>query len=203
MTAKLEKELEAIKRKLIEKELVTFKVAEYENKKKYNSCFSSPSFYTSPTRYRMQVRVFPNGTKTGKDTHLSLFIHFVEGDHDKTLNWPFVGSITVTVLNQVEDDNHFSRSINCTAGENLRVGRNRGFTKFIPHTEIQDPCTHYLKNDTLYFRVSVDEHNHKPWLYAQITETDYHIIIYIVILCTFLLVMMYIVKRFIYFRVND
>ena len=85
----------------------------------------------------------------------------LEGEYDAKLKWPFVGEITFTLLNQLADKNH------CTADMVLGAcytqymfGALGGVPKFIPHSAL--PCNHlknsqYLKDDTLYFRVSVED----------------------------------------------
>ena len=52
------------------------------------------------------------------------------------------------------------------------VGDNWGRHHLIPHSQLgRDPVknTQYLKDDTLYFRVSVDIPDYKPWLHVQCT----------------------------------
>lgn len=62
----------------------------------------SPGFYTGPFGYRVCLRL----NVVAKDANgefLSLFIHLMQGDHDDVLEWPFVGTITLTVIDQAED----------------------------------------------------------------------------------------------------
>ena len=65
----------------------TFALSKYAKKKESNEIFVSPSFHTSPSGYRMAVRVDPNGFVEGKGTHVCM--HWKE---KMTLNWwPFTG----------------------------------------------------------------------------------------------------------------
>jgi hypothetical protein len=67
----------------------------------------------------------------------------------------FVGDVTITLLNQLEDNNHYTKTINLPA---TNPHDNLGYPGFIAHSELaHDPLknTQYLKDDTLYFRVSV------------------------------------------------
>ena len=119
----------------------------------------------------MDIRVDSNGYSSGNGTHVFVYAHFLKGNSDDKLSWPFVGEVTFTLLNQLEDKNHFSRTVNILAENNIRLvgGQfdNWGYPEFIPHSMLDyDPGenTQYLKDDTLYFRASVTIPNHNPWL---------------------------------------
>ena len=73
----------------------------------------------------------------------------------------FVGKVTVTLLNQLQDKNHHSKVIPFKASNNANVGDNLGFPSYIPHSALP---LQYLQDDALYFRVSVEVANYKPWL---------------------------------------
>ena len=72
-----------------------------------------------------------------------------------------------TLLNQLADDNHHSWTLEYETKYNANVGISVGYLQIISHSALShDPVknTQYLKNDTLYFRVTVMVGNHKPWL---------------------------------------
>ena len=74
------------------------------------------------------------------------------------------GKITLTLLNQLEDKNHHTVTI---FFKNAHVGTAWGRPNFIPHSALaHDPVknTQYLKDDKLYFRVTVEAADYKPWL---------------------------------------
>ncbi len=55
--------------------------------------------------------------------------------------------------------------LHLTNGDNTTVGDSWGDPMFIPHSALgHDPVknTQYLKDDTIYFRVKVEDN--KPWL---------------------------------------
>ena len=97
--------------------------------------------------------------------HMCPFEHIMLGRYDTSLEWPFMGKVSFTLLNQLEDKNHHTMSV---AINNARAaGPPWGFATFIPHSALAydpDKNTQYLKDDTLYFRVSVEVADHKPWL---------------------------------------
>ena len=149
---------------LSEGEAMVFKLPGYASKKEKNENFYSPPFYTSSGGYRMHIRVDANGR--GR-THVSVFTELLEGGYDDQLHWPFLGTVTYELLNQLADDKHHSRVVTFDASDDMQVGSCKGYPKFLPHSSLShDPATNtqYLLDDTLYFRVSVKVANHKPWL---------------------------------------
>ena len=60
----------------------------------------SVPFYTSPYGYRLRASLFPSGTGSGEDTHLSVYIRVIAGDYDALLDWPFRLPITVILYDQ-------------------------------------------------------------------------------------------------------
>ena len=148
-------------------ESISFAMPDYQKSKSGTKMFKSPPFYTSPDGYHMEVRVHGNGSDQGIGTHISVSIFVLEGGNDHTLKWPFQGKITFQLLNQLEDDNHHEVPLVITSEDNLRVKGNWGLPTFIPHTAlVHDSARNiqYLVDDTLYFRVSVEVADHKPWL---------------------------------------
>ena len=154
------------------------KLMQYTQRKQNNEHWYSPGFYTSPGGYKMCLCVYLNGDDDGQDTHVSCYIYLMTGKYDDTLEWPFQGEVTIELLNQLEDENH-EKSIICynelTPEEcKQRVPKGKkntkgwGIPEFIPHSELKyDPITNcqYLKDDSLYFRVSVKVISKtKPWL---------------------------------------
>ena len=147
---------------------MTFKVSDYQNKKEHNVMYTSPSFYTSSNGYHMAILVYANGISASKDKSISVFSSFLQ--YDTKLNWPFVGKVKVTLLNQLEDKNHHTKIVDIKSTHNVKAERNRdtrGYFEFVPHSQLAHDRvknTQYLKDDALYFRVSVDIPDHKPWL---------------------------------------
>ena len=151
----------------MQKKSVVFKITNYEKKKKNNEEVSSQSFYSGISEYHMSIKVYSNGNDDGEGTHVSVYVHILEGDNDDNLNWPFIGSAKIELLNQLEDKNHHLKALTFNQEDDIRVGSGWGYRRFIPHSQLShDPVnnTQYLKDDTLYFRVSVEVSGHKPWL---------------------------------------
>ena len=97
----------------------------------------------------------------------------MKGENDDHLPWPFTGTVTIELLNQLEDENHYSSNIKFIPDDasSLRVmskkaSRNGwGQRYYISHSDLgyNAPMNcQYLKDDCLYFRISVA--TGKPWL---------------------------------------
>lgn len=71
-------------------------------KGRHKAIYSQP-FYTAQHGYKMKVRLHPNGHNDGKGTHLSVYIILMKGEYDAILPWPFVKTVTVSVIDQQDD----------------------------------------------------------------------------------------------------
>ena len=154
------------------------KVDQYFKKKEKDEIWYSPGFYTSPGGYKMRLRFDSNVESEGKGTYVSCYICFMSGEYDDTLEWPFQGEVTIELLNQLKDKNHkkYTSHYNGSTPEECKQrvpkGKNNaegwGKPQFISHSELEyNPITNcqYLKDDSLYFRVSVKVTSKtKPWL---------------------------------------
>ncbi len=142
---------------------MTFELTDYRKKMDNNVRYFSPSFYTSPNGYNMKIRVYANGYGEGEGTHVSVDTCVVKGKYDDDLNWPFVGDITFKLLEDKKDHSQFSI---ITSEKNLRTQSCLRDPQFYSiHSLLHDSnsTTQYLKNDTLYFRISVQASGHRPW----------------------------------------
>ena len=155
---------------------VVIKFSEFSKHKRDEDQWLSSGFYTSAGGYKLRLNVDANGYGSGKGTHVSCFINLMPGEYDDTLDWPFQGKVTVELLNQLEDKNHYKIAIpfNDKTPDEYKNRKEKedsaelGQSQFIPHTNLghnSSTNTQYLMNDTLYFRVSVNVHSKtKPWL---------------------------------------
>lgn len=159
----------------------TFKMAAFTQLKLTGTLFFSPSFYTGPGGYKMCIRVVANGDGQGKDTHISVYAVVMRGDYDDNLEWPIKGTVVVELLNHLRDDMHHAIRFSYPEGRGdvstqrvmagERAKRGYGKTRFIPYTDLshnEEKDCQYLKDDSLYFRVTVETVNPKPWLSCSI-----------------------------------
>ena len=153
-----------------------FKVTNFEKRKRFGDKMYSPAFYTSPGGYKMCICVHANGNGDGKGTHVSVFAFLMRGENDDHLPWPFTGTVTVELLNQLQDNYYYAgeTTFHEDADVSQRVmDRETSSTGFgdpcyIPHIDlVYDEANHcqYLKDDCLYFNVKVNaKTTSKPWL---------------------------------------
>ena len=138
----------------------------FESKTRMNTEWYSAPFYSHFGGYKMCLRVFTNGSSVCKGAHVSVFIYLMKGENDDNLKWPFRGIITVTLLNQLQPNNHHLCAItydkNTSEVYNARVKERRsggwGSHKFILHTDLSHNMEKnivYLKYDCLFFSVDI------------------------------------------------
>lgn len=121
-----------------------------------NSLYLSPNIYglcNSDYRFRdkTNILIYANGLGEAKGTHVAMKINQCQFNN---------GTITCEVLNQLEDDNHYVKTIELE-------GHLPEYINLIAHCELDhDPVknTQYLKDNTLFFRVTAEMADFKPWL---------------------------------------
>ena len=143
---------------------VTIKMAGFDELKKKGTDWHSCPFYTGVGGHKMCLRVYANGTATGAGTHVSVFTCLMCGEFDSHLKWPFRGTVTFQLVNQLEDKEHRTdsyaysdltpddRATRVTDGD--RSG-GLGRPEFLPHSELGLSVANnrqYLKDDCLIFR---------------------------------------------------
>ena len=104
---------------------------------------------------------------------MSTFIAILEEKYEAELKWPFIGEVTFTLLNQLEDLS-INDEVNLRPIKDERDTGAWGYHEFISQSKLtydSGTNTQYLKDDTLYFSVSVKVANHKPWLRCTLTQT--------------------------------
>ena len=101
----------------------------------------------------------------------------MKGENDNYLPWPFTGTVTVELLNQLEDKNHHSMTMKFTSDIDIasqqvvdkeRSNLGLGWHKYIPHSDLghnMDKCCQYLKDDRLHFKIRANAASSStPWL---------------------------------------
>ena len=122
------------------------------------SCkIKSEPFYTHSCGYKLQLSLYPNGNKSGKNSHLSVYNHVIKGDYDALLPWPMKITVIVTLIGQqphefLQDKNVEHRFTHTVAEKPKSNDRNSfGSHEFLPH----DKLKRYLTDDTLFLRVCI------------------------------------------------
>ena len=150
-----------------------FKMTDFNQHITSKQKWYSPPFYTHPGGYKMCIRVDANGCGEGAGTHISVYTYLMQGKNDDNLPWPFVGEVTITLLNQLTDGNHYIRTISFQPDSNTsrrvvdgeKAPSGYGFPRFILHDHLHYNAVmscEYLKDDCLYLQVKSEPK--KPWL---------------------------------------
>ena len=141
---------------------VSFTMPDFQQKKRSNTPWYSPSFYTHPRGYKMCLRIEANGWGPNEGNHVGAALFMMPGDYDEILKWPFRGDITLQLLNQLGDYEHLVKTLPVTdyavdkfcnrviSGERSPSGW--GIPDFISHRNL---LPKYLQNDCL--KVCVQE----------------------------------------------
>ena len=145
------------------------KMEGFQKKKESMKRWHSDPVYSHFGGYQMCIGVNATNDRDGKGTHVSLYVFLMRGDNDDNLKWPFKGTIKVSLLNQLEDGQHFTRKLwspdnpkmACDrVTESGGAGSNWGFRQLISHQDLgynSKKKVQYLKDDTLFFRVDCFE----------------------------------------------
>ena len=159
--------------KVLRKEPVppwVIQVTRFQEKKEKNEEWYSDPVYSHLGGYKMCLNVDANGTGTGEGTHVSVYVYLMRGDNDDNLQWPFKGTIKVSLLNQLEDGQHHTEALwspdedvpertsgRVTEGESAGGW---GLSQFISQQDLSykgGKNCQYLKDNTLFFRVDCFE----------------------------------------------
>lgn len=87
--------------------------ANFQLVKSINSSIDSPPMYTHPGGYKFKLKVFPNGLDEGKGSHVSVCVLGLKGDHDAELSFPARFIVSLRLLNQRRDRDHYTKVIEC------------------------------------------------------------------------------------------
>ena len=141
-----------------------FTLTDFSKRKQSNSIYYSSLFYTHQGGYNFSIAIHANGHSSGKNTHISVYIHQMPGEYDDQLEWPFVGKFSIKLLNWRENKRHHKVTLPIGAEQEFekviegKSGTSWGVHDFISHSwlaydSLRD--TEYLQEDCLRWRVDM------------------------------------------------
>ena len=147
----------------------------FTNKKKSKEEWYSNPFFTFTGGHRMCTSIYANGMNNGKNTHLSVLMHLMKGPYDDNLqksgHWPLRGIFTIELLNQLHDENHYTRNLTFNSTTPKRYARRVqdsdrpsigwGEVYFISQNAILRNKSNYLVDNNLYFRIHFEPESHE------------------------------------------
>ena len=130
----------------------------------------SPVFYTHSLGYKFRVKVFRTqySKMLSLDAFTSIYVEIMPGPFDETLKWPFKGSVTIQIVNQLNDCNHYEKTLRF-CDRTYQTNKIRpddsanitwGFKSFIYHKELRsENCKagqkiHYLQDGSLLIHIT-------------------------------------------------
>ena len=135
-------------------------LSNFRDIKARGSNFRSQLMYTHTTRHKFYLVLEPNGPEMGEGhgTYIAVVVYSVKGDYEDEFNLPARFTITLELLNQHRDQDHYKRDIECEVTRESIYPSSIGHDyKFIPHVDLEWNAyeqTQYLKNDCLKFRIT-------------------------------------------------
>lgn len=137
----------------------------------------SEPFYTHSCGYKLQLSLYPNGTASGTNSHLSVYNNVLKGEYDALLPWPVKITTYITLIDQQPCEtlqNNVELCIANTVSERPKSGsrNSRRCHEFLSQDKLMTRC--YLEHDTLFIRVDVNpsagELGFWPTSYPLLTE---------------------------------
>ena len=109
----------------------------------------------------MCLRVNLNGIDSGSNTHVSMFVHLMQGEFDNIISWPFSNGLEITIMDQDQvnpvniKEELFARP---TLQAFLRptMPRNHkgyGYVEMVTHHALR--TRKYILNDTMIVKVEI------------------------------------------------
>ena len=134
-----------------------FTLTNYQEIRAKRNLMMSSTLSTHPGGIRFVLFISPSGTLGGR-SYLSLGY---KPEHTSAVKLPAKFTITLELLNQHRDQDHYRRNIQCDVDKDMLQERSGLVTyynapKYIRHTDLEwneDKQTQYLKNDCLKFRI--------------------------------------------------
>ena len=149
---------------------VSFQVTKFSQWLNNEDEWYSNSFFIFEDGYLMYLVVYAAGYGDGEGTHVSVYLHLMKGPHDDKLeqlgHWPLRGTFTIELLNQLNDSDHYSHTIQlphhgcseCTNRVVVTEDKGYGIPQFISHDSLlYHNISDYYRNDSLIFRISFED----------------------------------------------
>ncbi len=125
----------------------------------------SPPFYSSPTGYKMCLRLYLNGDSDARDEHLSLFLVIMRNGYDAILEWPFSYKVTFRLIDQSAPNHHSGDIIgsflpdirsNCFQRPKYSMNPGYGLKEFLSVAEFEQNQGRFVKDDTMFIEAKID-----------------------------------------------
>ncbi|XP_068714139.1 uncharacterized protein [Montipora foliosa] len=75
-------------------------IKEIAQHRRYETPILSDAVYSYRFGRLVGIRIYPNGVGSGRGTHVAIFIHMMQSTFDDLLDWPYDGTVTISVLDR-------------------------------------------------------------------------------------------------------
>jgi len=125
--------------------------------------FFSPAINKHKYEHKFGLRVYLSGVDNGRGRYVAMFVHMLEGEHDDLLQWPFTGTITLSILDRSGAKHNDISQIVQAASDVSAFQRPKeaicrkgyGFVHFAPIEQVFGP--HYVKKDKLFLKIEFSD----------------------------------------------
>ncbi|CAF4791113.1 unnamed protein product, partial [Rotaria sp. Silwood1] len=147
------------------------KIADAESERQKS--IYSPPFYSSPTGYKMCLRLFLNGDSDARNTHISLFLVIMQNDYDAILHWPFSYEVLFHLIDQSTLNNNqhditasFWPDIksNCFRRHVNAMNHGYGIKKFLSLIEFEQNKSLYIRDNIMFIEANINFLSERPVL---------------------------------------
>jgi len=125
---------------------------------RYTSIFSLP-LYTSKYGYKMCLRLYPQGDRMGKNTHLSLFFVVMKSEYDSPLQWPFINKVTLMLIDQTGGpditDTFKPDPKSSSSKDKMEMNVASGCPRFVLLDDLHR--NGFIKEDTIFIKVKAEQ----------------------------------------------
>ncbi len=132
-----------------------FLVPEYSRLKRDRAEYITPPIYSKPGGYKFVIKVLVVGSRTGLGSHVSIQGLSQLGEYDANLSYPVNNmSVTLQILNQQNKKESYEKQVHFTYTRSNNGETLGSDFQFISHQQLEENAAIYLKNDTLWFRIT-------------------------------------------------
>lgn len=122
----------------------------------------SPPFYSTPTGYKMGIRLFLNGNPTARGRFISLQFLLMRGEYDAILRFPFCFFVSLSLLDQTNERNHifkqFQPEISSRNCQRPQVDMNiiNEISEFVSLDTLRKENNPYIRDNTIFIKTIID-----------------------------------------------
>ncbi|CAF3574322.1 unnamed protein product [Rotaria sp. Silwood1] len=125
----------------------------------------SPVFYSSPSGYKMCLRLYLNGDVDVRGRYMALFLVIMRGEFDAIIHWPFAYKVIFRLIDQSPLNNnrrHITASFwantesDCFKRPIYSMNHGYGIKDFLSLMEFEQNKSLYIIDNTMFIEAKID-----------------------------------------------